>query len=118
MKKRYLLAAPAPALLSLLVASGASPAPAVSAPTASIVISGFAYSGDLTVSSGEEVTVTNTDPAVVLHTLTDKQTLLFDTGPITGGGGTGTFTAPTQPGSYPFGCSFHLLMMGTLVVHD
>jgi plastocyanin len=31
-------------------------------------------------------------------------------------GGAGTFTAPTQPGSYPFHCSIHPFMKGTLVV--
>jgi plastocyanin len=54
----------------------------------------------------------------VLHTVTDKQTALFDTGPIQPGGGTATFTAPAKPGSYPFGCLFHLLMQGKLVVQD
>ena len=72
------------------------------------------------VNTGQEVTVTNTDPAApvpVLHTLTHEQTLpLFDTGTIQPGGGTATFTAPAQPGSYPFGCRFHLFMQGTLVV--
>ena len=64
--------------------------------------------------------VTNTDPAVpvpVLHTLTHQQTVpLFDTGLIQPAGGTAMFTAPTQPGSYPFGCRVHLFMQGTLVV--
>jgi len=106
-------------LFILLVASSApaASAPAASAP-AGIVISGFTYSGSLTVTTGQEVTVTNADPVLVLHTLTDKQTGLFNTGPIAGGGGTGSFTAPTQPGSYPFGCLFHLTMQGTLVVQD
>jgi len=78
-----------------------------------ILISGFAFSGTMTVKSGQKVTVTNQD--TVLHTLTDKKTHLFDTGNIAGGG-TGTFTAPTKPGSYPFGCTYHADMKGTLIV--
>ena len=122
--KRHPFAAGAAGLSILLLASGAAsaaaaPAPGASAP-AQIVISAFEYSGDLTVNTGQEVTVTNTDPAApvpVLHTLTHEQTLpLFDTGTIQPGGGTATFTAPAQPGSYPFGCRFHLFMQGILVV--
>jgi plastocyanin len=112
--RRYPIAATAAGLFILLAASGAA-----SAPAASIVISAFEYSGDLTVKTGQVVTVTNADPVApvpVVHTLTDKQTALFNTGPIQPGGGTATFTAPTKPGSYPFGCLFHLFMAGTLVV--
>jgi plastocyanin len=68
----------------------------------------------MTVKPGQKVTVTNKD--AVAHTLTDKNTNLFDTGTIDGSGGTGTFTAPTKPGSYPFGCTFHPNMHGTLTV--
>ena len=132
--KRYPLAAAAAGLVVLLAASSASTSSAstssaptastapASAPAASIVISAFEYSGDLTVKTGQEVTVTNLDPAVpvpVMHTLTDKQTVpLFNTGPIQPDGGTATFTAPAEPGSYSFGCLFHLFMAGTLVVHN
>ena len=118
--KRSPFAAVAAGLLILFVTSGAASAPAPAAPTttapASIIISGFDYHGDLTVQPGQEVIVTNTDPVPIMHTLTDKQTALFDTGPIAGSGGTATFTAPAQPGSYPFGCLFHLTMAGILVV--
>jgi plastocyanin len=71
------------------------------------------YTGDLTVKAGATVTVANKD--IVAHTLTDKQTHKFDTQNIDGGG-TGTFTAPTEPGSYPFGCTYHPEMAGILVV--
>lgn len=81
--------------------------------TARITISGFAFSGDLTVKPGEKVIVTDKD--AVSHTLTGK-TGNFDTGPIGGSGGTATFTAPTQPGSYALTCSFHPSMHGTLTV--
>lgn len=68
----------------------------------------------MTVKPGQKVTVTNKDS--VAHTLTDKKTHLFDTGNIDGSGGTGTFTAPSKAGSYPFGCTYHPNMHGTLVV--
>jgi plastocyanin len=68
----------------------------------------------MTVKPGEKVTVTNKDS--VAHTLTDKKTHKFDTGNIDGNGGTATFTSPTTPGSYPFGCTYHPNMHGTLIV--
>jgi len=67
----------------------------------------------MTVKPGEKVTVTNKDSTS--HTLTDKGGK-FDTGKIDGSGGTGTFTAPTAPGSYSIMCTFHHQMSGTLVV--
>jgi plastocyanin len=100
--------APKPAVATTPAAGAAAQA------SGGIVISGFAFSGTLTVKPGEKVTVTNQDSAA--HTLTDKKTHLFDTGNIDGNGGKGTFTAPTKPGSYPFGCTYHAGMEGTLVV--
>jgi plastocyanin len=93
-----------------------SSAPASSAPAAAaaITISGFKYSGTLTVKAGAKVTVTNKDS--VAHTLTDKATHKFDTGNIPGNGGTGTFTAPAKAGTYKFGCTYHPNMAGTLTV--
>lgn len=78
-----------------------------------ITISGFAFSGDLTVKAGATVTVVNKD--TVPHTLTDKANGKFDTGTIAPGG-TGTFTAPSQAGTYSFGCRIHPDMHGTLTV--
>ena len=52
------------------------------------------------------------------HTLTDMKTHLFDTGNLAGSGGTGTFTAPEKPGSYPFGCTYHPNMAGVLIVRS
>jgi plastocyanin len=66
------------------------------------------------VKPAHKVSVTNQDS--VMHTLTDKKSHLFDTGNIAAGGGKGTFTAPTKPGSYPFGCTIHPAMSGTLIV--
>lgn len=98
--------------------STATSAPSASSPTAGpsaggIVISGFAYSGTLTVRAGQKVTVTNRDSAP--HTVTDKTGGTFDSGTIAPGG-TGSFTAPSKPGTYTFGCSIHPSMRGTLVV--
>ena len=91
--------------------AGGSSAPASGS---TITIKGFGYSGTLTVKAGTKVTVVNNDS--VAHTLTDKKTHKFDTGSISGGGGTGSFSAPSAPGKYPFGCTFHPEMAGTLTV--
>ena len=92
------------------------PAASSSAPSSgpTVTIKDFGYSGTLTVKAGTKVTVVNDDP--VAHTLTDKKTHKFDTGSISGGGGTGSFTAPSTPGKYPFGCTIHPEMAGTLTV--
>jgi plastocyanin len=81
----------------------------------SIVIKNFAFSpSSLTVSPGAVVTVRNEDS--VTHTLTDKaDSKLFNTGPVSPGQ-TKTFKAPDKPGSYPFLCTIHQFMTGTLVV--
>ena len=121
---RRLALAVCAATLAVLLAScgGASGSPSGSAPgsptatstAGGITISGFAYSGTMTVKPGQKVTVTNDDS--VTHTLTDKVSHKFDTGDIPGSGGRKTFTAPTQPGRYPFGCTIHPDMKGTLLV--
>lgn len=84
-----------------------------SASSTKLIIKDFQYSGKLTVQAGAKVTVTNKDTAP--HTVTSEQDKMFDSGKIDGGG-TGSFTAPTKPGKYPFGCTFHPDMAGTLVV--
>jgi plastocyanin len=96
--------------------AGAGSTAAQSAPSSApkITIKNFGYTGSLTVKAGAKVTVVNDDS--VAHTLTDKKTHKFDTGSISGSGGTGTFTAPSAPGKYPFGCTFHPEMAGTLTV--
>lgn len=100
----------APSATTTASSAGSTPAAAAGG----IVISGFAYTGTLTVKPGEKVTVTNKDS--VAHTLTDKKNHKFDTGSIAGDGGTATFIAPTTPGTYQFGCTFHPNMQGTLIV--
>jgi plastocyanin len=68
----------------------------------------------LTVPPGAVVTVRNEDS--VTHTLTDKTDQnTFNTGPV-GPHQTKTFKAPDKAGSYPFFCTIHQYMTGTLVV--
>ncbi|WP_232248533.1 cupredoxin domain-containing protein [Streptacidiphilus rugosus] len=82
---------------------------------AQITISNFAFQpGDLTVAPGATVTVVNHDSTA--HTVTASGGGGFDTGHINGGA-SGTFTAPTKPGSYPYICTIHQFMHGTLTVH-
>lgn len=79
----------------------------------SITISSFKFSpASLTVKPGAKVTVDNKDPAP--HTVTSSSGG-FDTGQISGGS-SGSFTAPTTPGTYSYICSNHTFMSGTLVV--
>jgi plastocyanin len=103
-------------MFMLLAACSSSSEPAETAlPTpGGIVISNSAYSGPMTANPGQKVTVTNRDPKQ--HTLSNRRTSLFSTGTIAASGGTKTFTAPTKPGSYPFGCLLHPKMHGKLIV--
>jgi plastocyanin len=78
-----------------------------------ITISNFMYSVPAPVARGATVTVKNQDSQN--HTLTSTMHGAFDV-TVGADGGTATFTAPTNPGRYPFGCTFHANMMGTLVV--
>jgi plastocyanin len=106
--------APSPASSTSATATGSS-AGQKTVTSDSIVIKNFAFSpASLTVSPGAVVTVRNEDS--VTHTLTDKaDSKLFNTGPVSPGQ-TKTFTAPDKPGSYPFLCTIHQFMTGTLVV--
>ncbi|BDX32049.1 hypothetical protein TUM20985_25960 [Mycobacterium antarcticum] len=93
---------------------GASPvvssAPAVAGPT--ITIKGMAFGDPLTVSPGAVVTIVNDDS--MEHSVTSKPDAGFDTD--VDGGSQQTFTAPTRPGQYPFICTYHPNMKGTLIV--
>lgn len=79
---------------------------------AMITIKNFAFTGSTTVAPGADVMVANSDGET--HTLTSDEAGMFDVN--VPGGGSGTFTAPTKPGSYAYHCSFHSNMSGTLVV--
>jgi plastocyanin len=88
--------------------SSAAPAAA-----SAITIKDFAYGDPISVSPGATVTVTNMDTAE--HTVTADQGSAFDV-EVKGSGGTATFTAPSQPGTYTFHCTYHPNMHGTLTV--
>jgi plastocyanin len=90
--------------------------PAVGEPAgpAVITIHDFAFNeyNDVVAKPGALVTVKNTDEDP--HTLTSNTPGAFsvDLAPMS----EATFTAPTQPGSYPFHCNHHSSMHGTLIV--
>jgi plastocyanin len=115
-------------VLALTACGGSSSASATSSAQASgssasqkpgttdtIVIKNFMFTPDsLTVAPGAVVTVRNEDS--VTHTLTDKADHnAFNSGPV-GPNQTKTFKAPDKAGSYPFLCTIHQFMTGTLVV--
>ncbi|ACU72852.1 blue (type 1) copper domain protein [Catenulispora acidiphila DSM 44928] len=86
------------------------------APTtaAQIVIDNFAFSpANLTVHPGQSITVVNHDSTT--HTLTAGSGGAFDTGAINPGK-SATITAPATAGTYPYVCSIHASMHGTLTV--
>lgn len=88
-----------------------SPGPSTAAASAEILIKGFKYEGAETVSPGATVTVTNGDSEA--HSITADTGNAFDAIVKVG---SGTFTAPTEPGTYPYHCTFHGNMKGTLTV--
>jgi plastocyanin len=77
-----------------------------------ITIAGYNYGAPLTVKAGTKITVRNTDG--VQHTVTAVDGPTFDV-PVNAGA-TATFTAPSTPGTYKFGCTIHPSMHGTLTV--
>lgn len=78
-----------------------------------VVIKNFAFGPvSLVVTPGAKITVVNQDRAP--HTLTARDKS-FDTGTIAGGQ-RGEFTAPSSPGTYPYICTVHPYMAGTLIV--
>ncbi|MCG2624457.1 cupredoxin domain-containing protein [Arthrobacter sp. I2-34] len=88
---------------------GSGPAAAA----AVITISDFAFQTPASVPAGATVTVTNKD--TVEHTVTADTGSAFNV-EVKANGGTATFTAPSKAGSYPFHCSIHPQMLGTLTV--
>ncbi len=80
------------------------------ASSATLTISGFAFSG-LTVKPGQKVTVVNDDTAE--HTVNVHGAGIDVTVP---GSSEATFKAPTDPGDYALTCDFHPDMHGTLTV--
>jgi plastocyanin len=90
--------------------SGASSSDAGST-ASTITIKDFSFTTPDSVSPGATVTVDNEDGTA--HTVTSDEGDAFDDA---ASGRTSTFIAPTEPGSYPFHCSIHPSMHGTLVV--
>lgn len=86
---------------------------AASVAASGITVSNYAYKTPVSVAPGAKVTVTNMDS--VEHTVTADQGSAFDV-EIKENGGTATFTAPAQPGTYAFHCRYHPNMHGTLTV--
>jgi plastocyanin len=96
-------------------AGGTSSSGTVPAPPASntIVMKNFTFiPASLTVAPATKITVINEDQAPHTVTASDKS---FDTGTIPGGQ-RGELTAPTKPGTYPYICTIHPYMTGTLIV--
>jgi len=78
-----------------------------------IKIDNFAFSpATLTVSDDGPIAVANDDSTA--HTFTADDGHSFDTGPIDTGA-SASVTAP-KPGRYPYHCTIHPFMHGTLVV--
>ncbi len=87
-------------------------APAAPQRTTVIDISGFDFTPGAVATGGQTIQVTNADGAP--HTLTSTDGL-FDTATIDGNG-TGSFVAPTAPGTYSFFCEIHPSMRGEFTV--
>jgi plastocyanin len=83
-----------------------------SAAGAQITITSFTFKTPPTVKPGQKLTVTNSDS--VEHTVTSDDGKSFDV--TVAANGTATVTAPTKPGTYPFHCTVHPQMHGSLVV--
>lgn len=66
----------------------------------------------ITLHVGQVVTFKNVSDAP--HTVTDRQNR-FDSGNLATGGATWSYTGKT-PGTYPYYCLYHPLMLGTLKV--
>jgi plastocyanin len=94
------------------VAMTGGPAESPAAAGSTITISGMAFGEPLTVAPGATITIVNKD--TVEHSVTSKPDAGFSTD--VDGGEQKTFTAPTQPGDYPFICKYHPNMKGTLTV--
>lgn len=99
--------------------TSAEPVAAAPAPpgSASLTIASFTYDPNpVSVAPGTAIAVTNADRAT--HTVTagtrDEPTDAFDL--TLDGAASGSFTAPTEPGSYPYICTIHPGMKATLEV--
>jgi plastocyanin len=78
-----------------------------------IEIKDFEFSGPNQVAPGATVMVQNNDRSTHSFTAEGGD---FEEVILEGGGATGMFTAPTEPGEYAYVCKFHPEMVDTLVV--
>jgi plastocyanin len=101
-----------PSAASTSTEPGTGSAPTASA-AAEITIANLNFEVPTSVAPGAQVTVTNRDG--VEHSVTAYQGSAFDV-EVKERGGTATFTAPAEPGNYPFHCKYHSTMQGTLIV--
>ena len=83
---------------------------AVAGPT--LTIASMAFGKPLTVAPGTEINIVNND--TVEHSVTSDTAGAFDQD--VDGHEKATLTAPSQPCEYPFHCSYHPTMKGTLIV--
>lgn len=91
----------------------ATPAsPATDASAAKITIASHSFGDPITVPPGAQISVANNDSAE--HSVTSDTAGAFDVD--IEGNADGSFTAPAEPGSYPFHCTYHPTMHGTLIV--
>lgn len=88
--------------------------PSVSVPAgaAQITIADFGYEISGTIAPGATISVMNQDN--VGHTVTSDEDGVFDV--VVGAGESVTFTAPEEPGDYPFHCTPHPAMVSVLTV--
>jgi plastocyanin len=112
-----LLAACSSGTTSTPAAPASSPASTTAAAPAAatgptISIAGMKFTSPASVPPGAKITVTNSDGAE--HSVTADTGNAFDVD--VDGKGTATFTAPTQPGTYAFHCTYHPTMHGQLIV--
>lgn len=86
--------------------------PSTPATATTITIENFDFGEALTVAPGTTVTVVNEDAAP--HNVTTADEAFRS--PDLQQGQTGTFVAPTEPGTYDLVCTFHPQMSGQLIV--
>jgi len=79
---------------------------------AMITIANMSFGEPITVTGGAQISVKNDDSAE--HSVTSDTAGKFDM--EVEGHEQGSFTAPTEPGEYPFHCTYHPSMHGTLIV--